>query len=496
PLSLLSSFVYLHLRGMSANLLSMGAVDFGILVDGAVVIVENVFARMGHRKATDVPADVIQKATLEVAKPTLFSLAIIIVAYVPIFTLQRVEGRIFSPMANTVASALVGALLFSLTLVPVLCVLMLNRVEHKESPVVRWAENLYRPSLAFVLRHQIPTVIAAVVVLAGSLVVLVRGVGSEFLPDLNEGILWVTATMPPEISLEEAHRTVPRVEALLRSFPEVKTVVAQLGRPEDGTDAKAVNNLEMLVDLKPMGQWTTAHDVDTLIEKMNAKLNENTLGIDLNFSMPIKDNVEESISGIKGAIAIKLFGDDLEVLAQKSEEIRKAIESTPGVADLQVLQAGTLPQVQIEVDRDKISRYGLNVSDVQEAVETAVGGKVATDLWEGERHEGVSVRFAEAFRNSMDKLRDIPLFTADGAIAPLSELAQLKVGRGRAAINREANQRFVGIKCNVRGRDMGSFVADAQARVKKSVQLPEGYSLTWGGEFENQQRAMHRLSIV
>jgi cobalt-zinc-cadmium resistance protein CzcA len=496
PLSLLSSFVYLHLRGMSANLLSMGAVDFGILVDGAVVIVENVFARMGHRKPEDSPDEVIKRATIEVAKPTLFSLAIIIVAYIPIFTLQRVEGRIFAPMANTVASALVGALVFSLTLVPVLSVIALRNVKERESPLVTWSLRAYAPALRWVLSHRWLTVAASLAALGASLLLMVKRVGSEFLPELNEGILWVTATMPPEISLEEAHHTVPRVLEVLRGFPEVRTVVSQLGRPEDGTDAKAVNNLEMLVDLKPMHQWTTAHTMEGLIDKMNEALKDRTLGIDFNFSMPIKDNVEENISGMKGMIAIKVVGDDLEKLAQISEEVRRSIADVPGIADLQVLQAGTLPQVQLEVNRDKISRYGLNIVDVQEAIETAIGGKISTDLWEGEKHFGVVVRFAEAFRNSVDKLHDIPVFTSDGTPIPLSELADIHVGKGRAAINREANQRFVGIKCNVRGRDMGGFVAEAQKRVRDHVKLPEGYQVTWGGEFENQQRAMQRLALV
>ncbi|MBS2033325.1 MAG: efflux RND transporter permease subunit, partial [Deltaproteobacteria bacterium] len=496
PLSLLSSFVYLHLRGMSANLLSMGAVDFGILVDGAVVIVENVFARMGHRKPGDPPVDVIRKATLEVAKPTLFSLAIIIVAYVPIFSLQRVEGRIFAPMANTVASALVGALLFSLTLVPVLCVLMLKNVEHKESPVVRWAERLYAPSLDFVLRNKIATVAAALLALGGSLFVLAKDVGSEFLPNLNEGLLWVNTTLPPSISLEEAHRVTPKVMKVLESFPEVRRVVAQLGRPEDGTDAKAVNNLEILVDLKPMGEWTTAHNIDGLIEAIDKKLEAETLGIDFSISMPIRDNVEESISGMDGAIAIKTFGEDLDVLQHTAQQIRDAVATVPGVADLQIWQGSTLPQVQLEVDRDKISRYGLNVSDVQEAIETAIGGKVATELWEGEKHFGVSVRFAEAFRSDVSRLHDIPVATPDGTFLPLSELATIHVGAGWGAVNREANQRFIGVLCNVRGRDMGSFVAEAQKRVGAKVKVPEGYVVSWGGEFENQQRAMHRLSIV
>lgn len=496
PLSLLASFAYLHLRGMSANLLSLGAVDFGILVDGAVVIVENVFARLAHRRADEPAGDVVRQATLEVARPTLFSLAIIVVAYVPIFTLQRVEGRIFAPMAHTVAAALIGALVFSLLLVPVLSAWFLASEGHRESPIVRIAERLYVPALASVLRRPAPALFGAALALAGSLWLVSTRIGSEFLPDLNEGILWVTTTLPKEISLEEAQRTVPRLQATLAKFPEVRSVVAQIGRPEDGTDAKPVSNVEMLVDLKPPAEWTTAKDVDGLVEKMNGALEESTLGIEFNFSMPIKDNVEESISGIKGAVALKLFGDDLDVLTAKAEEIRKALGEVPGVADLAVLQAGTLPQVQVRFDRDRIARYGLSMAEVQEALETAVGGKQATELWEGQKHFGVAVRFAQAFRGNREALEQIPITTADGATVPLSELADVTLGKGRASILREGNRRFVGIKCNVRGRDLGSFVADAQARVGANVKLPEGYSLTWGGEFENQQRAMKRLAVV
>jgi cobalt-zinc-cadmium resistance protein CzcA len=493
PLSLLGSFMYLHLRHMSANLLSLGAVDFGIIVDGAVVMIENVF-RQRQMRPVDRLEDVVRDAVREVAKPTLFSLVIIIVAYVPIFTLQRVEGRIFAPMANTVASALVGALLFSLTLVPVLCTLALRGAKEHHSPLVIWSERAYRPALDWTLRHRAIVVGAALCALGATFVAL-RQVGSEFLPELNEGVLWTTATLPSSVSLEEAQRVVPQIRARLMFFPEVKQVVSQLGRPEDGTDAKAVNNAEFFIDLRPQSEWRSAHSLDQLIEKMNASLRQ-IPGIQYNFSMPIKDNVEESISGIKGQVAVKLFGDDLHTLASKAEEIRRVMAHVGGVADLAVLQAGELPQLHIQVDREKIARYGINVSDVEDAIETAVGGKEATELWEGQKHFPVTVRFAEAFRRDSSAVQNVFVTTPEGARIPLSELATFTVGQGRAAINREANQRFVGIKCNVRGRDMGSFVADAQAAVANGVKLPPGYFVTWGGEFENQQRAMHRLSII
>ncbi|BDG08911.1 efflux RND transporter permease subunit [Anaeromyxobacter paludicola] len=493
PLSLLGSFLYLKARHLSANLLSLGAVDFGIIVDGAVVMVENVF-RHRHAAPGERLKDVVRRAVHEVARPTLFSLGIIIVAYVPIFTLERVEGRIFAPMANTVASALVGALLASLTLVPVLCALSLRKEKERTSPVVRWAERLYRPTLHLALRRRWTVLGLGAASLAVALAVL-GTVGSEFLPELNEGSLWVTATLPASISLEEAQRMAPRIRGALLEFPEVKTVVAQLGRPEDGTDPAPVNNLQLFVDLKPRAEWTTARDPEALVERMEARLRQYP-GIDYNFSQPIKDNVEEGISGLKGQVALKLFGDDLDELDKLAASAQQALASVPGVADLAVIQAGTLPQVQIAIDRARIARYGVAVADVDEAIETALGGKVATDLWQGERRFGVVVRLPSAYRRELSAIRDVTVPTPEGARIPLSMLADVRVGEGRAAVNREANQRFIGIKMNVRGRDLGGFVRDAQAAVGKAVQLPPGYVATWGGEFENQQRAMRRLAIV
>jgi cobalt-zinc-cadmium resistance protein CzcA len=493
PLSLLASFLYLKLRHMSANLLSLGAVDFGIIVDGAVVIVENIFRR--RHEAPDEPVQsVVRRAVQEVARPTLFSLGIIIVAYLPIFTLERVEGRIFAPMANTVASALVGALLLSLTLVPVLSALLLGREKERVSPVVAATERAYAPALRWAMSHRRLVLAGAAAALAGALA-LAAVLGSEFLPELDEGALWVTATLPPSISLEEAQRIVPRVRGALLEFPEVKTVVAQLGRPEDGTDPAPVSSLQLFVDLKPEGSWSSATSKDALVELMDARLRRFP-GIAWNFSQPIKDNVEEGISGIKGQVAVKISGDDLARLDQLSEQVAKAIGGVPGAADLAVIQAGQLPQVQIAIDRQKIARYGISVADVDEAIETALGGKTATQLWEGERHFDVSVRFPGAYRKQLDAIRDLSVPTPEGAPIPLSELAEIRVGQGRAAINREANQRYVGIKMNVRGRDLGGFVGEARAAVERAVTIPDGFAITWGGEFENQQRAMRRLAIV
>jgi cobalt-zinc-cadmium resistance protein CzcA len=493
PLSLLASFLYLKVRHLSANLLSLGAVDFGIIVDGAVVIVENVFRR--RHEAPDAPfAGVVRRAVHEVARPTLFSLGIIIVAYVPIFTLQRVEGRIFAPMANTVASALVGALVASLTLVPVLAVLALRKDRERTSPVMAAAERGYAPALAWALAHRRLVVGGAAAALAGSLA-LAGALGSEFLPELDEGALWVTATLPPTISLEEAQRMVPRLRGELLAFPEARSVVAQLGRPEDGTDPAPVNSLQMFVDLAPQDTWTTARTRDALVAAMEARLARYP-GISYNFSQPIKDNVEEGISGLKGQVAVKIFGDDLAKLDDLATRATRLIASVPGAADLAVIQAGQLPQVQIAIDRKKIARYGIAIADVDEAIETALGGKAATQLWEGERRFQVTVRFAGAFRGQLASIRDVAVPTPDGTPIPLSELADIRVGQGRAAINRESNQRYVGIKMNVRGRDLGGFVHEARGTVARALDLPAGYQITWGGEFENQDRAMHRLAVV
>jgi len=496
PLSLLGAFLYLKLRGMSANLLSLGAVDFGIIVDGAVIMVEHVARRLGGvTRAQEARATVLEAAG-EVARPTLFALAIIIVAYVPIFSLQRVEGRIFAPMANTVCAALVAALVFSFTLIPLLCFLFLRRTDAtRETPVEAVALRTYRPALSWALDHR-------GVVLAGTLAVLLVGgwlssrLGTEFLPELNEGALYVTFTLPPSISLKQASReAVPRIRDVFLSFPEVKSVLSQLGGPDDGTDWSTPNNLEYFVDLKPQDEWPAGTTRDGLVDAMRAQLAA-IPGIEYNFSQPIKDNIEENISGMIGQIAVKVFGDDLDGLRRAASDVERVLAGVPGVADLAVVQSAELPQVHVVVDRKTIARYGLNIADVQDVVETAIGGKPATMLWEGERHFDVVVRLAEAARAHLDRLPDIPVATPGGAQVPLGELARVEIAPGASSITRESNMRFVGVKCNVRGRDLGGFVAEAQQRVAASVHLPPNAFVTWGGEFENQRRAMTRLEII
>ena len=496
PLSLLGAFLYLKLRGMSANLLSLGAVDFGIIVDGAVIMVEHVARRLAGIPNRREARSAVLEAADKVARPTLFALSIIIVAYVPIFTLEHVEGRIFAPMANTVCAALVGALVFSFTLVPLLSFMLLRgQGGERETPLEAVALRAYRPALRWALRRRR-------IVLAGTAAMLLAGgwlfgrLGTEFLPTLNEGALYVTITLPPSVSLNRGARlVVPRIRDAFLSFSEVKQVLSQLGGPDDGTDPAPANNLEFFVDLKARDVWPRGMTLDRLVGDMRERLAD-IPGIEANFSQPIKDNIEENISGVNGQVAIKLFGDDLDALRQSAVEVKRTLEQVPGVADLAVVHSAELPQVHVVVDRKAIARYGLNIADVQDVAETAIGGRTATTLWEGERHFDVAVRLAEASRATFDRIPDVRVATADGAQVPLGQLARVEISPGEAAVDREANMRFVGVKCNVRGRDLGGFVAEAQRRVAAQVHLPPNSFITWGGEFENQRRAMARLAII
>ncbi len=496
PLSLLGAFLYLKLRGMSANLLSLGAVDFGIIVDGAVIMIEHVARRLAGTTDRMAARSVTLEAAEEVARPTLFALAIIIVAYVPIFSLQRVEGRIFAPMANTVCAALVGALLFSFTLIPVLAALFLRgRGGAEETLVERAIARVYRPALHWALGHRSAVLAGAAASLALGAALFAQ-LGTEFLPTLNEGALWVSVTLPPSISLNEAQRhTVPVIRDVFMGFPEVKSVMSQLGGPDDGTDPAPANLIQYFVDLKPRDEWPAGITADALVDAMQKRLDA-IPGIEVNFSQPIKDNIEENISGLKGQVAVKLFGDDLDALRKAADRIRQAMEATPGAADVAVVRSAELPQLRIEIDRAAIAPYGLTVGDVQDVIETAIGGRAATQLWEGERHFDVVVRLDQASRATLARIPDITVPTATGAQIPLSQLAHVVVKPGASSIDRESNMRFIGIKANVRGRDLGTFVADAQARVASTVTLPPNSFVTWGGEFENQRRAMARLAIV
>jgi cobalt-zinc-cadmium resistance protein CzcA len=496
PLSLLATFIGLTWRGIPANLLSLGAMDFGIIVDGAVIVVENVFRRLGELKSAESKhalRHAIEQATVEVGRPTFFSMLIIIAAHIPIFTLQRHEGRIFAPMAWTVTSALAGSLLFSLTLVPLLCFLLLRKnIPHEETALVRFIKKPYVATLRWTLERPLLVVVAAIAGLAMSLVLAAR-LGTEFLPELNEGTIWVNANMPPGISVEQARVYCRKMRELLLQTPEVRSVISKAGRPEDGTDPKPINMAEIFVDLKPASEWRPGMTKERLLEEMGHHLDA-LPGIAISFSQPIRDNVLESISQIDGQVVLKVFGDDSAKLREKAAELLKSISDVPGVQTAAIDRAGEVPQAVIDIDRGRAARYGLNIGDIEDVIEIGLAGKAATELWEGEKHFSVVVRLPEPER-SLAHLKKVLVDTPDGFHIPLDQVADFKESGGSMNISRENGTRLAAISVFIKGRDMGSVVADMQSRTQK-VRLPQGYLLTWSGEFENQQRAMKRLAII
>jgi cobalt-zinc-cadmium resistance protein CzcA len=497
PLSLLGAFILMDVGKVSANLISLGAVDFGIIVDAAVVVVEAMLVRLALQPPSDdrQRRDLLGSTTQAMGRPIAFSKVIIVIAFLPIFTFQRVEKRIFSPMAFTLTFAILGSLLLTLTLVPVLSSYLIRvRQGHRETSATVWLQRLFRPVLDWVLARGRATVYAAVALLVVALGIGLR-LGNEFLPNLDEGNIWLRVTMPVGISLQEAKVIERRVRAVVRTYPQVRQAVSQLGRPDDGTDSKGSNNLELYVDLKPRGEWGSIGDKDALIDSMATRLSA-IPGVDLNFSQYIKDNVEEALSGVAGELVVKIFGPDLNVLQQKAAEVAKVMAAVRGVADLAVEQQFGQPQLRFEIDRAVIARYGLSVTDVNDAIETAVGGKPVTHYLEGEKVFDVRVRFVGAARDNPKALEDLPVNTPDGHSVPLGSLARAVSEEGASRISRETNQRRIAIKCSVRGRDQGGFVNEAQRAVAQAVTLPPGYRITWGGEFENQRRAEARLAVI
>lgn len=500
PLALLATFLGLTFIGIPANLLSLGAMDFGIIVDGAVIVVENVFRKLseashGHKELSDDRRrHVILDAATEVGRPTLFSMLIIIAAHIPIFTLQRHEGRIFAPMAYSVVSALIGALVLSLTLVPLLCAVMLKRnLPEKENFLVHAARSVYEPTLAWALGHRRTVLAIAVGALAASLALVPR-LGTEFLPELNEGAVWINLTYPTSVSVTEAQELSRRVRQAIRRFPEVQSVTSKSGRPEDGTDPKLINMAEFLVDLKPESEWKRGIDKQKVLQEMDAEISR-IPGLEPSFSQPIRDNVLESISQIDGQIVIKVFGDDLDVLKEQALAVLKQVQTVPGVARAFVDRLGELPQIQVRVDRARAARYGLNVGDIQDVIESALGGKAVTQIWEGEQRFAVAVRLPEAER-SLTRMQGMLVATPGGAYVPLSELASFRTVGGLMNIARENGKRVFAIGVFIRGRDMGGVVAEMQDNVARNVKLAENVTVTWSGEFENQERAMARLSVI
>ena len=497
PLALLGTFLGLKIMGVPANLLSLGAMDFGIIVDGAVIVVENIMHRLAERDenmSEDERRKVIVDAANEVGRPTVFSMLIIIAAHIPIFALQRHEGRIFQPMALSVTMALIGALIFSLTLVPLLAYKLLHRgLPHGDNRVVATAKRIYEPVLDWALGHRRTVMVAAVAAFGLSLVVASR-LGSEFLPELDEGTIWVNLRLPASVSNDEASRILSLARKALRQVPEVGTTVSKSGQPEDGTDPKTMSMAEIFVDLKPSETWRPGMTKAKLIDEMDRLVSE-IPGLEPSFSQPIRDNVLESISQIDGQIVIKIAGDDLVELTKAAEAIEREIKRVPGVYRSEINRAGNLPQLLIEVDRARAARLGLNVGDVQDVIEAALAGKVTTYLWEGERKFAVAVRLA-ADRRVIANLASTPIATPDGGYTQLGAVTRIRETSGAMNIAREGGRRMAAIGIFIKDRDMGSVVADMKTAVAQHVKLPPGYQLLWSGEFENQERAMARLAVV
>jgi cobalt-zinc-cadmium resistance protein CzcA len=419
---------------------------------------------------------------------------IIIAAHIPIFTLQRHEGRIFAPMAYSVTSALVASLIFSLTLVPLLCYVMLRkRLPHHDNAVVERCKKIYEPALNWALNHKRLVLFAGIGALTASLAVAPQ-LGTEFLPELNEGSIWLNVPLHPSVSVTEASLEMGRMQDVLKKIPEVKTVVFKAGRPEDGTDPKLISMAEILVDLKPEAEWTRKVSKRDVMLEMDRELSK-IPGIQASFSQPIRDNILESISQIDGQIVVKIFGDDLDQLRDRAGKVLTAISDVPGVARAMIDRQGELPQTLIEIDRAQAARYGLNVADIEDVIETVLGGKVATSVWEGEKRFGIVVRLKEDQR-ALDDLPNILVTTPGGVYLPLSQLAKIRTIGGSMNISREDGRRVIAIGVFIRDRDMGSVVADMKTRVEKLGKLPQGYYMSWSGEFENQERAMARLSVV
>ena len=498
PLSMLIALMMMRWYGLSANLQSLGglAIGIGMMVDGSIVMVENIVRHLAEPHDGKVSKGlIIAQAAREVGQPVFFAVLIIIIVFLPLFTLQGVEGKLFSPMAFTVAFAMVGSLIVALAVVPVLSTFALPRhMSERDSFIVAGLKRIYRPMLVLAVSRPILLVAIGLIGVAATVAVVPR-LGTEFVPELDEGTMSIRVTMHPSTSLTESLRTAQRVEAKLKKYPEVTYAVSQIGRPELGGDPEAVNNNEIWVGLKPQDQWTTASSRSELISIFTKDLSEHP-GIALNFSQPIANRVDELLSGVKAQLAIKLFGDDLQKLEELGRDIREAVEGIQGASDVQMEQVSGEAQLVIRADRRELARYGLNVSDVMEIVSTAIGGESVTDVLDGQRRFAVYLRLAESYRSDADAIGNLLVANKSGVRVPLSEVASIGFVEGPPTISRENAQRRVVIQANVRGRDMGGFVEEAQRAVSAQVKLPPGYNVTWGGQFENQQRAQATLMVV
>lgn len=503
PLALMFAFICLTLKGMSANLLSMGAIDFGIIIDGAVVMVEGIFVLLDHKAKTMgmerfnklSKLGMIKSTGGELGKAIFFSKLIIIAGLLPIFAFEKVEGKMFSPLAWTLGFALLGALILTLTLIPLLSSLLLKKnVKEKHNVFVEWLNHAVMKMFTAVYRYKkIALLTSTGIVLAG--LFLFKFLGTEFLPELDEGAIYIRATCPLSISLDESKTLANKMRRIIRTFPEVKQVMSQTGRPNDGTDATGFYNIEFHVDIYPKDQWKSGISKEMLIEEMKDKLSAFP-GVDLNFSQPIMDNVEEAVSGVKGSLCVKIYGDSLAYTEKKANEVYDAMKNIKGIEDLGVIKNIGQPELRIDLDQNKMALYGVTTADANAVIEMAIGGKAVTQIYEGEKRFQLRLRYMEDYRNNQEAISNLMVPTIRGTKVPIKNIATLQTLTGPSLVFRDENRRYSAVKFSIRGRDMGSAIAEAQDKVEEKVKLDKGYDMQWAGDFENQQRATKRLSQV
>jgi cobalt-zinc-cadmium resistance protein CzcA len=497
PLALLFAFICLDLQNASANLLSIGAIDFGILVDGAVVMVENIFRQIALRKGTPLNVrEIIRDAAAEVDRPLFYSVAVIVISFLPIYVLGGPSGILFKPMADTMVFALVGSLIITLTLLPVLCSwLMRKGVRERRNAAFEAIKSVYTKGLDVCLAHPWATTLAATILLAGSLLLIPR-IGAEFMPQLDEGALWVRATMPYTISFDESAKITPQIREVLKSFPEVTTVASELARPDDGTDSTGFFNVEFFVGLKPYATWHGAHhNKASLIEAINDKLKQFP-GIIFNYTQPAEDAVDEAESGLKSALAVKVFGSDLNTLEQKGKAIKKVLEQVRGIHDVTLVKELGQPSLDIKINRAKIARYGVNAADINALITTAIGGDVATQVEQGEKQFDLVVRLERQYRDNPQEIGNILVPTPGGQQIPLKEFADIHQANGASFIYRQDDSRYIGVQFSVQGRDLAGAVEDAIQQVKEKVQVPEGYRVNWGGEYTEYTASRRQMQVI
>ncbi len=497
PLALLFAFICLDLQNASANLLSIGAVDFGILVDGAVVMVENIFRQIAERKGTPLNVKaIIRDAAAEVDRPLFYAVAVIVVSFLPIYVLSGASGTLFKPMADTMIFALIGSLIVTLTLLPVLCAWFMRKgVTERRNRIFEAIKSVYIKGLDVCLKHPWATTLASTVLLAASLLLIPR-IGAEFMPQLDEGALWVRATMPYTISFDESAKITPKIRDILRSFPEVTTVASELGRPDDGTDSTGFFNVEFYVGLKPYSEWIGKYRTKAaLTEAINQKL-QAFPGIMFNYTQPAEDAVDEAETGLKSALAVKVFGSDLNTLQEKGKSIKQVLEKVRGIRDVTLVQELGQPSLTIKINRGAIARYGVNVADINALIQTAIGGDVATEVVQQEKQFDLVVRLEQSYRDNPEEIGNILVATPGGQQIPLKEFADIQVTNGASFIYRENNSRYIGVQFSVEGRDLAGAVGDAIAQVNKKVALPQGYRLDWGGEYSDYTASRAQLNVI